>query len=137
MGDERMAGAHGVWRGVLVAGALLVAAALICGGGQAAGPAAAATAGRFYQRNMTTGDIYTIAGNGGTRFAGDGGPAARAQLSAPADIALGGQGNLVIADTGHNRVRMVAAKTGSVLRACDDRRGYLHHRRGRLGGVRR
>ena len=77
-------------------GALLLAAALMCGGGQA----------------MTAGDIYTIAG-GGTAGLGDGGPAADSQLSAPADIALGGQGNLVIADTGHGRVRMVAAATGT------------------------
>ncbi len=112
MNDERMAGAHGVRRGVPVAGALLAVAALVCGGGQAVGRAAAATTGRFYQRNMTTGDIYTVAGNGQSKFAGDGGPAAEAQLSAPADIALGGQGSLMIADTGHNRVRMVAAKTG-------------------------
>ncbi len=109
MGDERMAGAHGVRRGVSVAGALLAAAALVCGGN----PAAAATTGRHYQRSMIRGDIYTIAGSDRTRFAGDGGPAAKAQLSAPADIALGGQRGLVIADTGHNRVRMVAAKTGT------------------------
>jgi trimeric autotransporter adhesin len=112
MGDKRTAGAHGVRRGVPVAGALLVAAALVCGGVPAVGLAAAATTGRFHQRSMTTGDIYTIAGNGRSRFSGDGGPAAKAQFSAPADIALGGQGNLVIADAGHNRVRMVAAKTG-------------------------
>ena len=112
MGDKRMAGANGLRRGVPVTGALLAAAALVCGGGQAIGPAAAATTGRFYQRNMTTGDIYTIAGNGQSKFAGDGGPAAEAHLSAPADIALGGQGGLMIADTGHNRVRMVASKTG-------------------------
>ena len=68
--------------------------------------------GRFHHQAMTAGDIYTIAG-GGTEGLGDGGPAADSQLSAPADIALGGQGNLVIADTGHGRVRMVAAATGT------------------------
>ena len=109
-----------------VAGALLFAAALACGGGQAtalasaAPPAATARPtgvisaiadGRFHHQAMTAGDIYTIAG-GGTGGLGDGGPAAGSELSAPADIALGGQGNLVIADTGHVRVRMVAAKTG-------------------------
>jgi len=60
---------------------------------------------------MTAGDIYTIAGGGGDGL-GDGGPAVRAQLSDPADIALDLQGNLVIADAGHVRVRAVAAKTG-------------------------
>jgi hypothetical protein len=62
---------------------------------------------------MTTGDIYTIAGDGQAKFAGDGGPATSAHLSAPADIALDGQEDLMIADTGHDRVRMVAAKTGT------------------------
>jgi hypothetical protein len=107
-------------------GALLLAAALVCGGSQAvvlasaappapaAGPAAvisAITGGRFQHQAVTAGDIYSIAGKGAGGL-GDGGPAAGSVLSAPADIALGSQGNLVIADTGHVRVRMVAAKTG-------------------------
>jgi hypothetical protein len=127
MGDERIAGAHGARRGVPVAGALLFAAALVCGGGQAvvlasaappapaAGPAGGIPApadGRFHHQALTAGDIYTIAGDGSGGL-GDGGPAARSELSAPADIALGRQGNLVIADTGHVRVRMVAAATGT------------------------
>ena len=126
MGNERMAGAHGMRWGVPVAGALLFAAALVYGGGHAivlasaappapaAGPAGVISAiagGRFHHQAMTAGDIYTIAG-GGTGGLGDGGPAAHAELSAPADIALGSQGNMVIADTGHVRVRVVAAKTG-------------------------
>jgi hypothetical protein len=112
--------------GVPVAGALLFAAALVYGGGHAivlasaappapaAGPAGVISAiagGRFHHQAMTAGDIYTIAG-GGTGGLGDGGPAAHSELSAPADITLDRQGNLVLADTGHVRVRMVAAKTG-------------------------
>jgi len=127
MGNERIAGAHGVGRGVAAAGALMFAGALACGGGQAAvlasaappalaaGPAGMIPAiggARFYHQVSSAGDIYSIAG-AGTAGLGDGGPAARSVLSAPADIALGAQGNLVIADTGHVRVRMVAAVTGS------------------------
>jgi trimeric autotransporter adhesin len=124
MGNDRIAGAHGVRRSLPVAGALFSAAALMCGGGQAIAVASAAppvpatgTAGvistiaGLYQQDMTAGDIYTVAG-GGHAGLGDGGPAARAALSNPADIALSGQGNLIIADAGHNRVRAVAAKTG-------------------------
>jgi trimeric autotransporter adhesin len=124
MGNERIAGAHGVKWGMPVAGALLSAAALVCGGGQAIalasaappGPAAGAagvisTIAWFYHQDMTAGDIYTVAG-GGDAGLGDGGPAAQSELSAPADIALDSHGNLVIADAGHNRVRAVAAKTG-------------------------
>jgi hypothetical protein len=119
MGNERISGAHGVRRGMSAAGALLFAAALVSAGGQASaapqaptvGAAGVISAGRFYH-DMTAGDIYTIAG-GGTSGLGDGGPAAQSELSAPADIALDSHGNLLIADAGHNRIRAVAAKTGS------------------------
>ena len=73
----------------------------------------AASTGTFYGLQMTAGRIYTVAGNGTAGFSGDGGPAAYSQLSAPADVALDSAGNLVIADTGHNRVRVVAAATGT------------------------
>ena len=54
-----------------------------------------------------------MAGNGSPGFSGDAGPAAQAELSAPADMALGSQGNLMIADTGHERVRVVAGESGT------------------------
>ena len=72
----------------------------------------AATTGSFYGQAMTAGDIYTVAG-GGTSFPGDGGPATSAALNGPVGVAVDGAGNLVIADTGNNRVRVVAATTGS------------------------
>ena len=53
------------------------------------------------------GNIVTVAGTGVAGFAGDGGPAAAAQLDLPAGLALDAQGRLFIADTGNNRVRMV------------------------------
>jgi hypothetical protein len=68
----------------------------------------AARTGRFYGRAMTAGDIYTVAGNGTFGFSGDGGPAAKAELSGPSGVAVDGAGNLVIADTSNGRVRMVA-----------------------------
>jgi len=40
-------------------------------------------------------------------FSGDGGPATSAQLWWPKDVALDSSGNLYIADTGNNRIRMV------------------------------
>jgi sugar lactone lactonase YvrE len=42
-------------------------------------------------------------------YSGDGGPATSAQLSYPKDVALDGSGNLYIADSGNNRIRMVSA----------------------------
>jgi trimeric autotransporter adhesin len=72
----------------------------------------AASTGSFYGQAMTAGDIYTVAG-GGSDGLGDGGPATGAELDSPVTVAVDGAGNLVITDTGHNRVRVVAASTGT------------------------
>ncbi len=53
------------------------------------------------------GNIATVAGNGGTFFAGDGGPAVSSSLNRPQSVAVDSSGNLYIADTQNNRVRMV------------------------------
>jgi uncharacterized protein (TIGR03437 family) len=49
--------------------------------------------------------IHTIAGQAAAGFAGDGGPAASAQLNVPGGLLLDGAGDLYFADTGNNRVR--------------------------------
>ena len=56
-----------------------------------------------------TGKIATIAGDGtgAPGFAGDGGLAISAKLNAPYGVALDAAGNLYIADSGNNRVRVV------------------------------
>jgi NHL repeat len=69
--------------------------------------------GTFYGHAMTTGDIYTVAGNGTQGFSGDGGAATSAELSDPNDVVTDGPGNLVIADTDNSRIRVVAASTGT------------------------
>lgn len=56
------------------------------------------------------GTITTAAGNGKAGFSGDGGAAAKAQLNAPAAIALDAAGNLFIADVNNYRIRKVDAK---------------------------
>ena len=71
----------------------------------------AASTGTFYGQAMTAGDIYTVAGNGTYGFSGDGGPATSAELASPGQTAVDGAGNLVIADSGNDRVRVVAAST--------------------------
>jgi hypothetical protein len=73
----------------------------------------AAATGTFYGRHMTAGDVYTVAGDGAYGFSGDGGPAASAELRNPQGVAVDGAGNLVIADTHNNRIRVVAAATGT------------------------
>jgi sugar lactone lactonase YvrE len=54
------------------------------------------------------GTIAVVAGNGLFGYAGDGGAAASAQLSAPWSVAVDASGNLYIADTVNERVREVA-----------------------------
>jgi len=70
--------------------------------------------GTFYGIKMTARDIYTVAGgNGPGGFSGDGGPATHAQLLGPAAVAVDPAGNLVIADSGNARIRVVAKRTGT------------------------
>jgi len=68
----------------------------------------------------TNGYIYPFAGNFATACAsptspcGDGGPAVKASLSVPEGLALDGKGNVYIADSGDNRVRVVSLKTHNI-----------------------
>jgi len=58
-------------------------------------------------RKISDGLITTVAGNGQAGFSGDGAAAVAAQLNFPRGVAVDGQGNLYIADTGNCRVRKV------------------------------
>ncbi|MBI4349989.1 MAG: hypothetical protein HY550_00990 [Elusimicrobia bacterium] len=64
---------------------------------------------RVRRVDAATGMITTIAGNGTAGYSGDGGPAATALLNAPGDAEADGRGNVYIADTGNNRVRLIDA----------------------------
>jgi len=72
----------------------------------------AATNGTHYGQAMTAGDIYTVAGDGSSVASGDGGPAVSAGLTSTS-VAVGPAGNLVIADSFNNRIRLVAATSGT------------------------
>ena len=61
-----------------------------------------------------TGAISTVAGTGVAGFAGDGGPAHRAQLRAPHSIAIAPDGGLLICDVGNHRIRRVDLATGVI-----------------------
>jgi uncharacterized protein (TIGR03437 family) len=58
-------------------------------------------------RLASNGTLTLVAGNGRAGFSGDGGPAISAQLNEPKGLAFGPNGNLYIADSANNRVRMV------------------------------
>ena len=66
-----------------------------------------ATDGNRIRKVDTNGIITTLAGTNSTGFAGDGGPAANAKLSAPSSVAVDGWGNLFIADRGNYRIRKI------------------------------
>lgn len=53
------------------------------------------------------GTITTVAGNGSATFGGDGGAATAASLIRPIGVSLDANGNLLIADSGNNRIRKV------------------------------
>ena len=56
-----------------------------------------------------SGNITTVAGNGGFSYSGDGGPATQAQFNGPRAVAVDTAGNFYIADTANNVVRKVTA----------------------------
>ncbi|MGD0365487.1 MAG: IPT/TIG domain-containing protein [Bryobacteraceae bacterium] len=55
----------------------------------------------------TGGNLTLVAGNSRPGYSGDGGPAIQAQLNGPQGLALDPNGNLYIADSVNNRVRIV------------------------------
>ena len=67
----------------------------------------AESTGMFYGLAMTAGDIYTVAGTGTQGFSGDGGPGIGADVDEPFGVTVDGAGNLLFADTGNGRIRMV------------------------------
>jgi sugar lactone lactonase YvrE len=64
---------------------------------------------RLYDPNGAS--LTTVAGTGVAGFSGDGQAATKANLRQPAGVAVDGQGNLYIADTGNQVVREVTGKT--------------------------
>jgi len=58
--------------------------------------------------------IGSIAGNGSQGYDGDGGPAAKAKLNQPFDVAIGPDGSIYFSDTFNHCIRRVDAKTGEI-----------------------
>jgi uncharacterized repeat protein (TIGR01451 family) len=72
--------------------------------------------GNYRIRKIDTGGtISTVAGIGPPgAFAGDLGPATSAKLNLPRGVAVDSVGNILIADTGNHRVRLVEKRTGRI-----------------------
>jgi hypothetical protein len=69
---------------------------------------------RIRRVDAVTGIITTVAGNGTAAFAGDGGLATVASLNSPDGVAVDSVGNLYVADSLNNRVRLVNAASGII-----------------------
>lgn len=111
---------------VVAAVTVAVVAAACTGAGHRGTTSASPTLTRTRQSNASASanaDVVTVAGTGVPGAAGDGGPAARAQLDGPEGIAVDRTGDLFIADTGNCRVQMVPAHTGT----WSGRRVVAHH----------
>ncbi len=69
---------------------------------------------RVRRVDARTGKIQTVAGIGRQGFFGDGDLATKAQLNSPSGVAVDHQGNIFIADTFNNRIRVIDAQTGII-----------------------
>lgn len=76
------------------------------------------------RRVDSSGMINGVAGNGSASFSGDGGPATAASLAWPFAVAVGGSGNLYIADTGNHRIRRVDA-SGTITSVAGNGSAYF------------
>ncbi len=69
---------------------------------------------RVSRINGDSGELVVVAGSGAATFDGDLKPAQSAALNTPNGIAVTANGNIYIADSGNNRIRMVSAATGLI-----------------------
>jgi len=69
---------------------------------------------RLRRITASSGIITTVAGNGSAGLTGDGGPGTSAEVNSPAGLAVDSAGDLYIADTGNQRIRMISASSGVI-----------------------
>jgi uncharacterized protein (TIGR03437 family) len=87
--------------------------------------------GATHIRKVTSnGIIQTIAGNGASGYAGDGGSAVTAEINAPGGLAVDASGNVYFADAGNSAVRMLqpsasGASLAAVVSSASDLVGAL------------
>ena len=68
----------------------------------------------------STGIITTVAGGDTQGNSGDGGLATSASVYVPSGVAVDASGNIFIADTGNNRIRLVMKSTGIITTVAGD-----------------
>ncbi len=65
-------------------------------------------------------NIETVAGTGEPGRTGDGGPAVKARLNMPFDVAFDAEGNLFFSDTFNHAIRRVDARSGTIATVAGD-----------------
>ena len=68
----------------------------------------------------SNGHMVLFAGDAKPGYAGDGGPAVKAELTEPTGVAVDSAGNVYIADAGNNVIRRVDAQTGTITTMAGD-----------------
>lgn len=79
---------------------------------------------RVRRVEVRTGQVDTVAGTGEKGFFNDGGNAVQAQLNGPTGLAFDSLGNLFIADTGNQRIRMLTPQGYLYTVAGTGKKGY-------------
>jgi sugar lactone lactonase YvrE len=79
---------------------------------------------RIRRLNLSSGIITTFAGNGTQGFSGDDGPATAAAIDSPSGLAVDANQNLYLADTHNQRVRKIAAATGTITTVAGAAAGF-------------
>jgi NHL repeat len=92
-----------------------VALSAPCGVAFADGFLYAGASGVVRKVSLRSGWLTTPAGTGVSGPLGDGGAASAASLTSSCGVAVDGSGNLVIADSGNQRIRVVAASVGASM----------------------
>jgi sugar lactone lactonase YvrE len=75
-------------------------------------------------RRISAGVIETIAGNGTQGFAGDGGAATAAELDTPMGLAVGASGQIFVADSRNDRIRVITTDANISTFAGSGVQGY-------------
>jgi len=82
-------------------------------------------AGAAVRKISAGGTIATIAGNGSVGYTGDGGLATMASLHGPAGIAVNARGDVYIADSANNAVRLLYSQFAAVTSAASNLTGPI------------
>ncbi len=65
--------------------------------------------GTYFGQPWVAGNVYTVCGTSTGGYSGDGGPVAAARLNGPQGATVDASGNVLVADTSNDRIRLITA----------------------------